>query len=56
MRWTDLTPSEWREQDERATADLIPTGTVQPYEKQFVRKDGTRIAILTGGALFRSAG
>jgi len=52
VRWTDLTPSEWRQQDERATADLKATGTVQPYEKQFVRKDGTRIAVLTGGALF----
>jgi PAS domain S-box-containing protein len=51
-RWTDLTPSEWRQQDERATAELKATGTVQPYEKQFVRKDGTRIAVLTGGALF----
>src|SRR5579872_3532313 len=52
VRWTDLTPSEWRHQDECATADLKATGTVQPYEKQFVRKDGTRIAVLTGGALF----
>jgi len=52
VRWTDLTPSEWREHDERATADLRATGIVQPYEKQFVRKDGTRIAVLTGGALF----
>jgi len=52
VRWTDLTPSEWRQQDERAAADLKATGTVQPYEKQFVRKDGTRIAVLTGGALF----
>ena len=52
VRWTDLTPSEWRQQDERATSDLKATGTVQPYEKQFVRKDGTRIAVLTGGALF----
>jgi PAS domain S-box-containing protein len=52
VRWTDLTPSEWREQDERATADLKATGTVHPYEKQFVRKDGTRIAVLIGAALF----
>ena len=41
VRWTELTPPEWREQDERATADLKATGTVQPYEKQFVRKDGS---------------
>jgi PAS domain S-box-containing protein len=50
--WTDLTPSEWRLQDERAMADLKVAGTVKPYEKEFVRKDGTRIAVLTGGALF----
>ncbi len=56
VRWTELTPCEWREQDERAAADLKATGTVQPYEKQFVRKDGCRIAVLTGGALFDSRG
>src|SRR5580765_1096633 len=56
VRWTDLTPSEWRPQDERATADLKATGTVQPYEKEFIRKDGTRIAVLTGGALFDAEG
>jgi PAS domain S-box-containing protein len=56
VRWTGLTPSEWREQDERATAELKATGTVQPYEKEFVRKDGTRIAVLTGGALFDMQG
>jgi PAS domain S-box-containing protein len=52
LRWTDLTPSEWRRQDERAMADVKASGTVQPYEKEFVRKDGARLAVLTGGALF----
>jgi PAS domain S-box-containing protein len=52
VRWTDLTPSEWRRTDERALAELTATGTVQPYEKEFIRRDGTRVAVLTGGALF----
>src|SRR4029079_4870196 len=29
VRWTDLTPAEWRQQDERAIVDLKATGTVQ---------------------------
>src|SRR6185503_20209209 len=56
VRWTELTPVEWRERDERAMADLKSTGTVRPYEKEFFRKDGTRVPVLTGGALFDARG
>ena len=56
VHWTDLTPVEWRQQDERAIVDLKATGKVQPYEKEFFRKDGTRVPVLTGGALIDSTG
>jgi PAS domain S-box-containing protein len=56
VKWTDLTPAEWRQQDERAIVDLRATGKVQPYEKEFFRKDGTRVPVLTGGALIDSKG
>jgi PAS domain S-box-containing protein len=56
VHWTDLTPAEWRQQDERAIVDLKATGKVQPYEKEFFRKDGTRVPVLTGGALIDSRG
>src|SRR5262249_917952 len=32
VRWTDLTPAEWREGDERALAGLRASGRVQPFE------------------------
>ena len=52
VSWTGLTPVEGRERDERSVAELKATGTVQPYEKEFLRKDGTRVPVLIGSAAF----
>jgi PAS domain S-box-containing protein len=53
--WPDLTPPELRERDERALRDGLTSGAFQPYEKEFLRKDGSRVPVLIGGALFQSA-
>jgi PAS domain S-box-containing protein len=50
LRWTDLTPAEWRERDEMARREINATGTIQPYEKEFFRKDGARVPVLLGAA------
>jgi PAS domain S-box-containing protein len=56
VRWTELTPPEWRERDIRTPADLSSTGTVQPFEKEYLRKDGSRVPVLVGRALFKEGG
>ena len=47
-----LTPAEWRDRDQRALAELRATGTAQPYQKEFFRKDGSRVPVMLGAATF----
>jgi PAS domain S-box-containing protein len=51
VRWSDMTPSEWRSFDERAIEQLFTTGFAAPWEKEYFRKDGSRIPILVGVAM-----
>ena len=55
LRWNELTPADWREADEQRIVELHASGIVQPYEKEFFKKDGTRVPVLVGGAIFDGA-
>jgi PAS domain S-box-containing protein len=52
IRWTKLTPAEWASVDQDALAQMSATGTCRPFEKEFFRKDGSRVPVLVGGAFF----
>ena len=52
VRWRELTPDEWRAADDQALAELAATGICEPFEKEYVRKDGSRVPVLVGAALF----
>ena len=50
IKWEKMTPSEYRSLDEYAITELKTTGVDIPYEKGFIRKDGSRIPIFLGAA------
>jgi PAS domain S-box-containing protein len=50
LRWDEMTSWEYREQDKRAVEELRRSGVCAPYEKECIRKDGSRIPILFGVA------
>ncbi|MBV8575020.1 MAG: PAS domain S-box protein [Acetobacteraceae bacterium] len=49
IRYDVLTPPEWRWRDEETLAELKATGQSRPCEKEYVRKDGSRLWILCAG-------
>ena len=50
LSWRKLTPPEWHEADERAWDQLRTTGVTEPYEKEYLRSDGSRAAVYLGAA------
>lgn len=46
IQWTNLTPPEYAPLDERAIQQLMERGSCDVYEKEFFRKDGSRVPIL----------
>ncbi|WP_050421644.1 AAA family ATPase [Bradyrhizobium tropiciagri] len=56
VRWADLSPPEWRERDLLTRALLDSTGIAPPFEKEYLRKDGSRVPVLVGATLFKQGG
>ncbi len=50
LSWPEMTPAEWRAASERAAAQVKTTGACEVFEKEYVRKDGSRVPVLVGAA------
>jgi PAS domain S-box-containing protein len=54
--WTDLTPPDWRERNNLRIETHKSSGHFPPFEKEYTRKDGTRVPVLIGVARFEEGG
>jgi PAS domain S-box-containing protein len=45
MNWADMTPPEYQALDARAHEESLQFGVSAPYEKELVKKNGTRVAV-----------
>jgi len=51
--WPDLTPGEYVALDEFAHEESLRFGACTPFEKELIRKDGTRVPVLVTAAVLK---
>ena len=53
LKWPDLTPPEYLPLEELAHEEGLRFGACTPFEKELIRKDGTRVPVLVATAVLK---
>jgi PAS domain S-box-containing protein len=51
VNWRAMTPPEYRQLDEQKIEELKTSGICSPFEKEYIRQNGSRIPVVVGAAL-----
>lgn len=51
LNWISLTPPQYHPIDEKAIVELLKTGVLKPWEKEYIRKDGSQVPVIVGATL-----
>lgn len=52
IRWNTMTPPEYAHLDQDGLNEIATTNICKPFQKEYIRKDGTRVPVLLGAAGF----
>ena len=55
ISWQAMTPPEYRSRDGEKLAELAANNTNTPFEKEFIRADGSRVPVVLGSALLEGS-
>ncbi|MCP5017893.1 MAG: response regulator [Ketobacter sp.] len=55
LDYWDITPRDYEEQEAAQLESLNSTGRYGPYEKEYIRKDGSRFPVVLNGILLRES-
>lgn len=55
IHWDEITPPEYRHLDEQAIEQLKMTKVCPPFEREYIRKDGSRVSVLVGVVLLEES-
>lgn len=56
LTWTNVTAPQAQARDREAMNETLRIGVIKPYEKEYLTKEGKRVPVLIGRALFRWEG
>ena len=55
ISWKEMTPSEYHPLDMKGLDEMTATGVCAPFEKEFIRKDGSRVPVMIGAAFLEGS-